>query len=801
MLTGYLKIAFRNFRKNKLITFINVFGLGLSMTVGMMIMIRLQDQLSFDSFHPNPDRTYRILTEYKKQTGEQWKMASTPLPLEQELLLQDKGIESSVTIYPAFNGKATAAGKELYIDGAYTEPSFFTVFGFTLASGNKTTALQEANTVVISQETASKYFGHTNAIGQLLTLDNGISFTVTGILAEPPAKSHIHFDAFASYATVKQLEAAKLLDQKTDDWFAFNSGYTYALLKKGYREGSFRNTLNNFAAPLNSKNKEGIVHFSTQPVRKINPGWELLQNEMGGGSSWSKFYFEIGIALIILLSACFNYTNLSIARSLTRAKEVGVRKVTGASRKQIFTQYITEAIAMALLALGFAWILLTFIVRYAPFNDDYEFIPSSFQYNWPLVAWSLVFALLTGLLAGASPAWLISSFEPLRVLKNMSTARIMGRINIRKALIVFQYSLSLVIIIFLVAFYRQFSYLAATDPGFKKERVLVVPLQGVNEQLALQQLNNVNGVDAAGAASIQFTKHFSGMTAPAWISDQKDAFNLNCYYADAAFIRQMGFTIIAGRNFNPGAATGTESSILINQQAVKALGLKTADQAIGQMLHINDSMQLTIAGVLKDFTYESAAIPVRPLAFRSRALAYNYLYLTARTGVNKAHFQQQVTDLLKPLLPATTTPTAASWLSDEWDQSNSQRATISLLGYLAFMAMAIATLGLLGLVMYTVEVKRKEISIRKIIGASEKQLIRLLSKGFFRLLLIAGCIAVPIGYTAGFLFLQNFPLRAGFGLVWPLGCFLFFLAIGLFTIMSQTYKAAIRNPATDMRTE
>lgn len=801
MLAGYLKIAFRNFRKNKLITFINVFGLGLSMTVGMMIMIRLQDQLSYDSFHPNSDRTYRILTDYKKQTGEQWKMASTPLPLEQELVLEDKGIESAVTIYPAFNGKATAAGKELYVNGAYTEPSFFTVFGFTLASGNKATALQEANSVVISQATAEKYFGKTNAIGQLLTMENGISFTVTGVLAEPPSKSHIQFDAFASYATVKQLEAAKLLDPKTTDWFAFNSGYTYALLKKGYREASFRNTLNNFSATLNSKNKDGIVHFTSQPISKINPGSELLLNEMSGGSSWTKFYFEIGIALIILLSACFNYTNLSIARSLTRAKEVGVRKVTGASRAQIFTQYITEAIAMALLALGFAWILLTFIIRYAPFNDDYEFIPSTFRYNLPLVIGSFVFALLTGLLAGASPAWLISSFQPLRVLKSMSTARIMGRINIRKALIVFQYSLSLVIIIFLVAFYRQFSYLAATDPGFKKDHVLVVPLQDVNEELALQQLSNINGVRAVGAASIHFTKRTGGMSIPVWISDQKNALNLNYYYADAAFIRQMGLTVTAGRNFDATATTGNESTILVNQQAVKALGLKTDDQAIGQILRMNDSTKFTIAGVLKDFTYESAAIPVRPLAFRSQAHAYNYLYLTTDTEINTANLQQQVADLMKALLPANTIPARPEWLSEEWDKSYSQKATISLLGYLAFMAMAIATLGLLGLVMYTVEVKRKEISIRKIIGASEKQLIRLLSKGFFRLLLIAGCIAVPVGYTAGFLFLQNFPLRAGFGLLWPLGCFLFFLAIGLFTIMSQTYKAVIRNPATDMRAE
>ncbi len=199
--------------------------------------------------------------------------------------------------------------------------------------------------------------------------------------------------------------------------------------------------------------------FTLQPIGKITPGSDQLYNDTSN-SSWSKFYFEIGIALIILLAACFNYTNLTIARALTRAKEVGVRKINGASRSQVFIQYIIESVMIAFLSLCFAWVLLSFIVQYAPFNDGYEFIPSSFRYNSPFFLWTIAFALFAGLLAGASPAWILSSFTPLRVLKNLTTARILGKVSIQKTLIVFQYSLSLTIIIFLFAFYRQFSHLA-----------------------------------------------------------------------------------------------------------------------------------------------------------------------------------------------------------------------------------------------------------------------------------------------------------------------------------------------------
>lgn len=798
MLKSYLKIAFRSFKKNRLVSFINIFGLGLSMSVGMMIMIRLQDQLTYDNFHPNPDRTYRVISEYKKSTGEDWKMASTPLPLNEKLRRDVSGVESSVVIYPSFGGKALSSGKEIYLNGAFTEPSFFKVFGFSLKSGDPLTALEKPNSIVITKNTAEKYFGSENPIGKVFTLEHGENFIITGVLNETDAKSHIEYDAFASLSSVQQMEKDKTLGVFSSDWYGFNKGYTYVVLNKGFSKNGLLKALNSISAGLNKTNKEGEIIFDVQNIGSITPGTARLSNDIGQGTSWTKLYFEMGVALIILLAACFNYTNLTIARALTRAKEVGIRKVAGAKRSQIFLQYIVESVLLSLLALGFGWILLSFIIRYAPFNDDYEFIPSTFQYNSPLFMWSVGFALFTGLIAGASPAWILSSFKPLRVLKNLQVAKIMGKISLQKTLIVFQYTLSLTIIIFLLAFYKQFSFMSKADPGFQRENVMVVPLNGMDDKIAAQKISEVSGVRAVGAMSAPFKKRFSGMSTTAWIDSKKDARRLNYYFADRSFIENMDLKLLAGSNFSSSTGTESERHIIINEQAALALGLKDFQSAIGQPVWINDSTRLEIAGILKNFTYEGAGRPIEALAFRSRPQSYSYLYVNTENSDRKA-LSDRVIGALKTISPSQAFTT--SWLDEELEKNNSQSATISLLGYLAFMAIAIASLGLLGLVIYNVEVKRKEISVRKIIGASERQLVTMLSKGFIKLLFIAGFIAMPLGYSAGFLFLQNFSNRASFGLPTAIFSFLFLLSIGLITVISQTYKAAAANPAKDLRME
>ncbi|MEP6746655.1 MAG: ABC transporter permease [Bacteroidota bacterium] len=799
MLLNYLKIAFRTLKKNRLVSFINIFGLGLSMSVGMMELIIVQSELGYDKFHPHPESTYRITCGYKQKNGNSFELASTPFPLLAKLTGDSTVIGDAVNIYPALNGNANAGEKEFYINGAFTESSFFTVFGFTLEAGNAATALQQPNSVVLTKATAEKFFDKVNPIGKTISLAKKGAYIVTGVLKDPPGKSHIDFDAYASASTIASLEANKLLPVKSSDWNDFRSSYTYVVLKKGINSKPLAGQLNSLAASFNKDDKNGQTSFDLQLIEKVSPGSDKLYNDIGRGTTWAKIWVGIDVSLLILIAACFNYTNLTIARALTRAKEVGIRKIAGAKRYQLFLQYIIESVMLSFGALAFAWVLLSFIIQYAPFNDGYEMVPSSWRYNQTYIFLTVGFALFTGLLAGAMPAWILSSFKPLRVLKNLSTAKIFGKVGLQKTLIVFQYSLSLVIIIFLFTFYRQFNFLGEANPGFKRENTLIVSLAGINEQIAAQKIAAVPGVESVCAFSVPFKPHFGGMRTPARADKQQEPVSLNCFFADPGFIPAMKLSLLAGRNFISVLDSGMEREIILNDIAAKRLGFITPASALGKNVWINDSVSLSVVGVVNDFKYENAGMAVNPMAFRNNKSFLQYLFV----GTNKANgkeTEQRIAAALKPLASGPQLFTA-SWLDDTLDKNNSQRATISLLGYLAFIALSIASLGLLGLVTYTVETKRKEIGIRKIIGGSVQQIVRILSGGFVKLLMIAGLISVPIGYTLSILFLQNFAERVGNGFPAALVCFSFLLLIGLATIMSQTIKASQENPVKSLRTE
>ncbi|HMH22477.1 MAG TPA: ABC transporter permease [Puia sp.] len=799
MIGNYIKIAYRSLKRNKLISFINIFGLGLSMSVGMMELVILQDELSYDRFHPFPDRTFRVISSYHKKTGEQWTLASTPLPLYDLLKTDTADIAQTVNLYPVLNGAAHWGSKELTLRGAFTESSFFNIFGFRLAAGDPATALKDPNGMVLSKSTATKFFGTADPMGKTIRLDHRGNFIVTGVLADNPGKSHIDFDAYSSISAVPQLVLNKELPDRRNEWGDCRVAYTYVLLKPGAGKTTLNGQINAIAAAVNRYDKNGQLSFLTQPIEKIRPAPDNIYNDIGRGTSWSKLWTGIIVSLLLLFAACFNYTNLTVARALTRAKEVGIRKISGAKRHQIFTQYIVEACLLAFVASGFAWILLSFIIRYAPFNDGYEMIPSSFRYNLPYFLYTLGFTLFAGLVAGIAPAWILSAFRPLRVLKNLSTAKIFGKIGLQKTLIVFQYSLSLVIIIFLFAFYRQFSFMAAADHGFKRDNVLVVPLNGADEKIAAQTIAATSGVQSVSGLSTSFTPHYNGMRGPGWIDNsQKGSLTLNYFFADRHFIPDMKIGLLAGRNFTDGTDTASEQTVIINAKASRILGFKEPEKALGNKLWVNDSTSLQIVGVVNDFEYENAGKPIDPMAFRNKKGSYNYLFISVDPS-DKQSVTDRIARIWKTLAPSQTF--TSSWLDDDLENNDTPRTTISLLGYLAFMTVSIASLGLLGLVIYSVEIKRKEISIRKVIGASQQQVVSLLSKGFVKLLLIAGAIGVPIGYTLSFLFQLNFLSRAGYGLPAAVLCFIFLLSLGLITIISQTWKASLENPAKSLKVE
>ncbi|WP_343703146.1 ABC transporter permease [Chitinophaga sp.] len=793
MLRNYLLIAYRNIVKHKLFTFINIFGLALSMTVCMMVINNTVKDLSYDHFHPHPDRTYRLLTELRNPQGESFRMASSPLPLEQAVAAENSIVTDVARIYPAFKGKATGDDKELYVNGAFTSPAFFRVFGFTLARGNAATALQQPNSVVLSHDMAQRFFGNTNPVGKVLSMGALGSYQVTGVLSPRLNRSHIEFDAFASDAAIAQLEKSKVLKEALQQWNSYMDAYTYVLLQPQVKPAVLEASLAQLARGLYKDPSQGTISFPIQALERITPSWDDTYNNLGSGTTWGKMMAAIGVGLIVLVSACFNYTNLSIARSLTRAREVGIRKVSGATRLQVFGQYILEAVLTSLLALGVAAVLLRLIRQVNLFNHQPDSYPPAVSL-WQMGLILLAFSLFTGLLAGSLPAWILSAFNPSQVLKSMPSYRLFGRMNLRKGLIIFQLSLSLLITIALFTMYRQFAFMATADPGFRADNILTIDLQGHPPDLLKQELTALSGVEAVAATSGNFGRfRGSRMALAASRVDKPQQFSY--YNADAAFIPMLGLQLAAGENFAPQQQT---AQLLLNEAAALALGFKSAQDAVGRMVWLNDSVQAPVRGVLKDFHYENMGVRIAPLVFRSTGEDYSLLNLQVNTG-NRAQLMQQVAAAWQKLYPGA--PVKATWLKDALYEDQMNWGDISFLGYLAAMTIVIAAMGLLALVIYTNWLRKKEIGVRKVMGADVKSLVLLLSKGFMSLILISGCIALPIGYLASRLFLQNFALRVNFGLGSILACFGLLMAIAMLTIVSQTWRAANANPVESLKND
>jgi putative ABC transport system permease protein len=409
----------------------------------------------------------------------------------------------------------------------------------------------------------------------------------------------------------------------------------------------------------------------------------------------------------------------------------------------------------------------------------------------------VLFALFSGALAGIIPAWILSSFRAVKMLKNVAVERIMGGLTLRKVLIVFQFSLSLVILIFLSAFYKQFSFMASAETGYRRENIVSIPFSGKKKQIFETELLRVSGVEKTGGLSGNFGRQTSGVMQVSLERDQPQPMKISYYFADDGVLDVMGLKLLSGSNFTEENSI-FEREVILNNQAIQVLGYTRPGDAVGEKIWIDDTTQVVITGVIQDFYNRGVGNSIAPLALRNKSTDVRYLNVQINPA-SAATIIPDIEQVWKKIFPDRAF--AYVWLDKQHQEMHDQSATISLLGFLAFMTVAIASLGLLGLVVYTVETKRKEISIRKIIGASIRQLITLLSKGFVRLLLIAGLIALPTGYALSKLFLINFENQVDFGIGPLVYCFVFLLGVGLFMIISQTYKASIQNPVDSLRSE
>lgn len=796
MLLRYIQIAFRNLRRQRLFAFINIAGLALSMTVCLMVLKSTKKNFSYDKFHPAASRTWRITSQATTQEGKHYHMASSPLPLA-NVLRQDYAIaEDVVSIYSVLSGNVIEGKKKLPVNGTFTEPSFFRVFGFRLKSGNQATALSAPNSIVLSEATASRLFGNTQAMGKVVHFEKLGDYIVTGILAPPPGLSHIDYDAYASLSSVPALEQQGVLPDRLQNWNNVQDGYVYVKLRPDAGKTALATALSFISQRFYQPASKGIgsITLEQQSLGSISPSQEMY-NDIGNAPPWGKVLGEIAVGLALLLCACFNYTNLSIVRSLQRAREVGVRKVNGAYRWQVFMQFITESVVMCILSLILAILLLILAENYTSIGIGFL---SGGPVDFGLLGWFLIFSVLTGILAGIIPAWALSSFQPAKVLRNMVDIKLFGGLGLRKSLIVIQFTLSLTAIIFFVTVYRQFAYKEAFNMGFSRDNILNVPLADADFQLMKDRMMQVKGVEmiTASSGTLGVPRHSGFLKVKTAMNGSP--MEIGYYAGDADFLKVMRLKLLAGSGFPPTLSRDHEQYVIVNEQMVKAMNLKSPSDAIGKTVWLTDSSMVSVIGVIKDFNYQPIEAPVFPMAIRFVPDQFRQLQVLVNTK-DKETLMAGIKAAWLEMHPNETF--SAEWMSDLMYEKTSGKEPVSGLAILVLMITVIAALGLLGVVSYTTFTRRKEIGVRKVMGAGVSGLILLLSRNYLRLILLAGAIALPLGYLGSVLFLRIFANRISIGFFTLAGSFLALLCIALLAIVSQTWRAATSNPVDVLRND
>ena len=812
MLKNYLKVAFRNLARNKVFTFINILGLAIGLATCLLILFYIFSESGYDRQNKDADLIYRVTCSGtlagQKQRG--WAAAPAPLAWALKADLPEVAVTTRLLRSPTMDKMLLTAGqgisrKQFYeTNGYYVDSTFFSVFTYDFKYGNATTSLDIPNSVVLSEEVAQRLFGDDNPVGRLVTIGmpfGNFDYTVRGVFRTKDLKSHIPAHFFLS---MRNSDNGQWMEQMTS-WAAGAIFHTYLRLKTAVDPVAFENKLN---IATDKRTGDALKafgvsrHYTLQPLTGIYLH-SNLENEIGPNGNANTLYILGSIALFILLIACINFMNLSTARSGKRAKEVGVRKVMGAERRSLVYQFLGESIGMSLLALLLALGITRLLLPL--FNTV---VQKKLQlFDEPRIwGWISGLTLVTGILSGLYPAFYLSSFRPISVLKGKLLNNF-SALAIRKALIVFQFTISICLVSGAIIITRQLNYLNNQPLGFNKDQQIVLPLQSKaaadnytalkNELSKIASVRSVtSGDNYPGIASVNSMLFYGeGKTGSDGIVFRLDAIE-NDYF------KTLGLTLLEGRTFrhNLDADSG---SIILNESALSRLGysLKTA---IGRKIYSNLLGGLTtfeIVGVVKDFNYESLYNPIKPFGFTTSYMGNRYAYAIASVATNDyPRLIQQMEGVWKKINPGV--PFSYSFMDKDFQFNyEKDQRTSEIVRYFTIVTIFIACMGLFGLSVFSAEQRTREIGIRKVLGASVTNIALLLSRDFLGLVCIAILIASPLAWYGMTQWLQNFTYRI------PIGWWLFpvagLIAVGIawLTVSFQAIKAAIANPVKALRTD
>lgn len=807
MLKNYLKVALRNLWRYKGYSAINIFGLAIGLATCLLILLFVADELSYDKFNKKADRIYRVDGDILFG-GNQFILAVAPDPMGETLKRDFPQVEQYVRFRDR-GGFRVKKGENFIQESKviYADSTLFDVFTLPIIAGDPKTALTDPNSLVITEKVAEKYFNSIDVVGKMLTVNDTNNLRVSAVIKNIPTKSHFNFDFF--------LPMSSLDESKKNNWLS-NNFNTYILLRDGADPSAIEKQFPALVQKYAGEQAKQFLNMSFEefekngnhdryvltPLTKIHLHSNKVA-ELSANGNIQYVYIFSAIAIVILLIACVNFMNLSTARSSNRAKEVGVRKVLGSERKNLVRQFLSESILISfislLLALAIAIVLLPFFNRLS----GKEIQLGLFSKPWLLPALALL-VLIVGVLAGSYPSFYLSSFKPISVLKgNLATG--FRSSWLRSSLVVFQFTISIVLMVGTVVIYKQLNFIRNKDVGFDRDKVLVLQntyalgdhVKAFKDELLKQ--NDVEGITITGFQPTGSYRSDSPLYPDASL-DQKSAVSMQTWYVDEDYLPTLHIKLLQGRNFSPQLKTDS-ASIIINEAAAKLLGFK--DPLNKTLYYVTDLEKKTIQaykiiGVIRDFNFNSLRQVVTPMALFIGTDKGNVAIRFKTTDVTG--FTARVEDQWKKMAP--NQPFAYSFMDDDFNRIYDKEQRVGKIAMsFSIFAILIACLGLFGLVTYAAEQRTKEIGIRKVLGATVSNIVNMLSKDFLRLVFISMIIAFPLAWWAMNKWLMDFAYRIHIDWWVFAMAALISISIAIATVSYQAIKAALTNPVKNLRTE
>lgn len=782
MLQNYFKIAVRNIFRQKGYSLINILGLSVGMACFIFILLWVQDELSYDKFHENINDLYRAVNYEQYSNGEEFRFASNAPGLAQALKENYPEVKE-VTRYRRGNDNVVEYDEKRFNEEglAFADPSFLKLFTFPLIRGNKGNVLSDPYSIVITEEMANKYFGSVDPIGKELRVDNSINFHVTGVLKNIPSNSHFNFNFLIPFNTIEEF------GYPIDGWNSFYCGI-YVLLEKKTDHKILNSKITNL---VQQYDESSIVELSIQPITDIHL-FSATFMESGNGDIQYIYIFFL-IAGFVLLTACINFMNLSTARSGKRAKEVGLRKAIGASRRELIHQFYNESILMSVFALIFALIL---VFCFLPlFNSiSGKDLQLDLLSNVPLLLMLIGTVIFTAFISGSYPAFFLSAFQPVKILSGKLKTRASGNL-FRKVLVSFQFVLTISLIIGTVIINNQLHFIRNQKLGYDREQVLTLPLKGdLNQRTEILRSELLKNREVLNVSAVSYlpSRVRASFLVGGWEGSNPDEqFLSHLWHSDYELQKTLNFEMAEGRYFSRDFLSDTSTGIVINEAAVRVMGIESP---IGK-----DYMGGKILGVMKDFNFRSLHSKISPLTVIFRPGNSNFLLVKIKSN-NINETIAGINETWTAIAPEF--PFEFDFLDDRIAAEYKADYKIEdIINSFTVLIIFIACLGLFGLASYTAEQRTKEIGIRKVLGSSIFNIVVLLTKEFSKWVLIANIIAWPVAYFGMEFWLERFAYRASVDWWIFIASGGIALLIALLTVSYQAIRAAVANPVESLRYE